>query len=136
MPAEIKPDAFSDSIYSAEVLSVANLAVNKDRDSKIKVFPVDILIKSNSENLMPGLTVSCRIIVDKIDDVIFVPLEAMNAESQTDFVYVKNNNGFEKREVETGQRNTDYVIIKRGLKANEKVAMINPYAQSEESQKQ
>ena len=33
---EIRPDAYSDSMYAAKVESVANLAQNKDYKSKIK----------------------------------------------------------------------------------------------------
>lgn len=125
---EIKPDAFSDSIYDAEVLTVANLAIDKDRNSKIKVFPVDILIKTKSKNLLPGLTVSCRIIVDKIDDVLFIPIEAVHSSPESDFVYLKTKSGFSKREVELGQSNTDFIIIKSGLQAKDKVALIDPFA--------
>ena len=35
---EIKPDAFSDSTFTGKVISVANLAVNKDNESRVK-FP-------------------------------------------------------------------------------------------------
>ena len=123
---EIKPDAFSDSIYEGEVIAVANLAINKEKDSKIKVFPVDILIKTQSKNLLPGLTVSCRVIVDKIDDVMYIPIEAVHSNPESDFVFVKTSNGFVKREVELGQSNTDFFIIKNGLNEKDKVALIDP----------
>jgi multidrug efflux pump subunit AcrA (membrane-fusion protein) len=126
---EIKPDAFSDSVYEGEVVAVANLAVNKVRDSKIKVFPVDILIKGTQANLLPGLTVSCRIIIDQIDNVIFVPVDAVKTSAEGDFVFVKKATGFEQRMVGTGQRNTDMVIITKGLKANDQVALVDPFAQ-------
>ncbi|MDA3930265.1 MAG: HlyD family efflux transporter periplasmic adaptor subunit [Prolixibacteraceae bacterium] len=129
---EIKPDAFSDSIYDAEVIAVANLAVNKDRDSKIKVFPVDILIKTTSENLLPGLTVSCRIIVDQIDDVMYLPIEAVHSTPDNDFVYLQTKTGFIKQEVELGQSNTDFIIIKTGLDVKNNVALINPFIEDEE----
>ena len=132
---EIKPDAFSDSVYDAEVYTVANLAIDKDRNSKIKVFPVDILIKTKSKNLLPGLTVSCRIIVDQIDDVLFVPIEAVQSTPESDYVYVQTNSGFVKREVELGQSNTDFIIVKSGLKAKDKVALVDPTA-SEDDKKE
>jgi multidrug efflux pump subunit AcrA (membrane-fusion protein) len=138
--AEIKPDAFSDSVFDAEVIKVANLAVNKERGSKIKVFPVEVLIKSKNENLLPGLTVSCRIIVDEIDDVLYVPLEAVRSEAGKSFVYVKNVTGFEKKFIETGETNTDFTRIISGLKEGQKVALVNPFAEEagdeEENSKQ
>lgn len=132
---EIKPDAFSDSIYDAEVSAVANLAIDKDRNSKIKVFPVDILIKTKSKNLLPGLTVSCRIIVDQVDEVMYVPIEAVQSTPESDFVFVKTNSGFSKRVVELGQSNTDFIIIKSGLTGKDKVALVDPFI-TEDDQKE
>lgn len=128
---EVKPDAFSDSLYEGEVIAVANLAINKERGSKIKVFPVDILINKTSKNLLPGLTVSCRIIIDQIEDVIYIPLEAVHNSIEGDYVYVQNNKGFNKKMVTLGQSNTDFIIVEKGLKAGEKVALINPFADDE-----
>ncbi|MBR4929665.1 MAG: efflux RND transporter periplasmic adaptor subunit, partial [Bacteroidaceae bacterium] len=73
---EVKPDAFSDSTFTGRVIHVANLAVNKDNNSNIKVFPVEILLDQTHKNLLPGLTVSCRVVIDEIENVQFIPLEA------------------------------------------------------------
>lgn len=128
----IRPDAFSDSIYQGEVVDVANLAINKERDSKIKVFPVDILIKRPGKNMLPGLTVSCRIIVDQIDNVLYVPLEAVQRTPESAFVYLKTSTGFVERSIETGIANTDFVVVTRGLEAGDRVAMVNPFAADEQ----
>lgn len=132
LKVEIKPDAFSDSVYDAKVFTVANLAIDKDRNSKIKVFPVDILITTKSKNLLPGLTVSCRIIIDQINDVSFVPIEAVHSTPETDYVYIKTNSGFAKRDVELGKSNTDFIIINSGLKAKDKVALVDPFASDDD----
>ena len=57
--------------------TVANLAQNKDNKSKIKVFPVEIVINEYNKNLLPGLTVSCRIIVDEIEQEQFETLASI-----------------------------------------------------------
>lgn len=129
MKVEIKPDAFSDSVYAGEVTSVANLAINKDGDSKIKVFPVDILIKENGEKLLPGLTVSCRILIDKMDNVIHIPLDAIHSDGIEDYVFRKTNNGFDKVVVETGASNADFIVITKGLKEGDVLALADPFAQ-------
>lgn len=125
---EIKPDAFSDSIFTGTVNSVANLAVNKDGSSKIKVFPVEILVNSTDKNLLPGLTVSCRIIIDKIDNVLYLPLDAIKAEGDKNFVYKKKGSGYDKVEVETGASNSDFIVITNGLNEGDEVALVDPYA--------
>jgi len=131
LKVEIKPDAFSDSIYNGEVISVANLAVNKEGSSKIKVFPVDILIKDGGKKLLPGLSVSCRLLVRKIDNVVFIPIDGVLTNGVEEYVYVKTKKGFEKVIVETGVSNTDHIVITKGLKAGDIVAMADPFAVKE-----
>lgn len=125
---EIKPDAFSDSIYSGEVISVANLATNKDGNSKIKVFPVEIIITEKGEKLLPGLTVSCRILVNKINNVVFVPIDAVKKDGIEDYVYQKTGSSYKKVIVETGAVNTDFIVITKGLKEGDVVALSDPFA--------
>ena len=127
LTVEIKPDAFSTSIYKGEVNTVANLAVNKDDKSKIKVFPVEIQLKETDKKLLPGLTVSCRIIIGKIKNALFIPLDALHSEGTFNYVYKKTTKGFEKITVETGASNSDYIIITKGLIESDKVAMADPF---------
>lgn len=137
LEVEIRPDAFSESVFKGKVTSVANLAVDKDRDNKAKVFPVEIVLDETHKNLAPGLTVSCRILIEKVDDVIFIPLEALRTEAGQNFVYRKRAAGFERVDVETGQRNSDYVIITKGLSEKDEVALMDPFAaQAEEETSQ
>lgn len=133
---EIKPDAFSDSIFTGKVIAVANLAVDKDNNSRVKVFPVEILINETNKNMLPGMTVSCRLIIDQIDDVLYIPIEAIHKEGEKHFVYKKSGTGFNREEVEVGQSNSDYTIITKGLKEGNEVALINPYPEEEKEGKE
>jgi multidrug efflux pump subunit AcrA (membrane-fusion protein) len=130
LSVEIKPDAFSDSKFSGVVQEVANLAVNKQGSTKIKVFPVAIYLKETHKDLMPGLTVSCRIIVDKLDDVLYVPIDAIHGEAGKNFVYKKSLTNFEKVEVETGRRNSDYSVIVSGINEGDEIALVNPFPEA------
>jgi HlyD family secretion protein len=128
----IRPDAYSDSIYSGKIESVANLAQNKDYKSKIKIFPVKIRISEQSRKLLPGLTVSCKIIVSEIPNVIYIPLESLFKESGAEYVYLKSGSGFKRREIKTGAVNTDFAIITEGLKEKDVIALSNPFLKKEE----
>ena len=134
LKVEIKPDAFSDSIFTGAVNSVANLAVNKDNSSKIKVFPVEILINESNKNLLPGLTVSCRIIIDQVEDVLYIPLEGIHPEGDKYFVYKKTRGGYEKTYVTTGVSNSDFIIIAEGLDEKDEIALVNPFANEDKKE--
>lgn len=135
LKVEIKPDAFSDSLYTGEVISVANLAINKQGSNKIKVFPVEILIKGAGKHLLPGMTVSCRILVDKLENVLYVPLDAIQSDGVDEYVFKKSGNGYNKVVVETGSSNTDYVVITKGLELGDQVALTDPFMQQSKKDK-
>ena len=129
---EIRPDAYSDSVFTGKIESIANLAQNKDYKSKIKIFPVQITIDGQSKTLLPGLTVSCKIIVSEITDVLYIPLESLFNDQGMDYVYIKSGSGFKRRDIKTGAINTDYAIVTEGLDENDLIALSNPFLKKEE----
>jgi HlyD family secretion protein len=128
----ITSDAYSDTSYIGEVTAVANLAQNKDSKSKIKVFPVQIKIDGKPENLLPGLTVSCKIKINEIPDVIYIPLETIFKDQGKEFVYIKAASGFKRRDVKIGDSNTDFAIVTDGLAENDELALSDPFINKEE----
>jgi HlyD family secretion protein len=129
---EIRPDAYSDSVYTARVESVANLAQNKDNKSKIKIFPVQIRISGQNKKLLPGLSVSCKIIVSEIPGVLFIPLESLFKEQGMEYVWLKSGSGFKRRDIKTGAVNSDFIIITEGLDENDIIALSDPFLKTEE----
>lgn len=136
LKVQVRPDAFSDSTFTGYVATVANLAQNKDNNSNIKVFPVEIVINEYNKNLLPGLTVSCRIIVDEVPDVLYIPLEALHVEGDKSYVYKRSASGYDRVEVTTDRTNSDYVIIESGLDRGDRVALIDPTALAKDDEKE
>jgi HlyD family secretion protein len=132
LKVEIKPDAYSDTSFTGKVTAVANLAQSKDSKSKIKIFPVQIKIDGKSKNLLPGLTVSCKIHISEIPDVLYIPVEAILKEQSKEFVYVRTKSGFRHRDIKIGSINTDFAVVTDGLKENEELALSDPYFNNQE----
>ena len=126
LKVEIRPDAFSDSTFTGYVATVANLAQNKNNNSNIKIFPIEIVVNEYNKNLLPGLTVSCRIIIDEVPNVVYIPLEALHVEGTQSYAYKRSVSGYDRVEVVTGRTNSDYVIIESGLSKGDYVALIDP----------
>jgi HlyD family secretion protein len=124
--AHIRLDAFPDTSFHGAVTEMANLARAKDSSSRVKVFDVVVTLDENGVELMPGMTVSCEIIISRLADTLFVPLEALFFNEGGRFVYVKKGGSFEPRPVVTGDENQDFVIITEGLKEGEEVALSDP----------
>lgn len=127
LKVEIKPDAFSESIYIGEVTKVANLAISKNNNSNIKVFPVEITIYGSDSRLLPGLTVSCRIILGEISDAVSVPIEAVFSDGIEQFVYKKTASGFEKTSIITGDSNRNHVVVLSGIEPGTEIALTDPF---------
>ncbi len=126
LDAYIRMDAFPDTSFHGVVTEISTLARAKERGSSVKVFDVVVTLDETDATLMPGMTVSCIIVVDRIADAIFIPLEALFKKNGKNIVYVKKGSGFEARQVEIGQENQDFVIITQGLEEGDSIALIDP----------
>ena len=73
--------------------------------------------------------------MDKVEDVLYIPLDALFTEGDNNFVYKKKGTGYEKAEIETGINNTDYIVVVNGLKEGEEIALVNPFAKETEEKK-
>ncbi len=129
--AEIKLDAFSDSVFFGQVSEIAALAKIKgdQQKSKIKVFPVKVLIEGSHAQLLPGMTISCKIIVDRLHDVLYVPLEAVHPEEGHDYIFIRKGKSFKKCEVLTGRSNNDFIVIEKGVSEGDEAALSSPMSQ-------
>ena len=123
-------DALDGPTFYGTVTNVATLATT-ERGSDIKVFTVDVTIDGQDERLKPGMTAQCKIVTDKIDNVLSVPLEAVFDKEDTTVVFVKKG-GFERRPVQLGAKNSDYVVIENGLEGGEEIALRDPTLPLEE----
>lgn len=119
----VELDAFPDVKFKGEVSKKGTLARRKDPSSKINVFDVEVTILEQDPRLKPGMSAACRIVVDRIPDVVSVPLEAVFERDDTTVVYLK---GGKKREVQVGQRNDMYIQVIDGLKGTEEVCLVDP----------
>src|SRR5690606_18422601 len=103
--------------------------VDKERATHLNVFPVEIDIKETSAKSSPGLTVSCRIIIGKVENALMIPVDAVHTLGDESFVYLKVASGFEKRIIQTAERNKDYMVVTGGLKEGDKLALSNPFGE-------
>jgi RND family efflux transporter MFP subunit len=129
-PVVITLDALHGPIFTGKVSSVATLA-RREGDSEVKVFDVEVTIDGTHAELKPGMTAQVKIVTGKIQRVVSVPLEAVFDKGDTTIVYVKKH-GWDRRPVTLGSKNSDYVIIEKGVTAGEEVALRDPTAKLEE----
>lgn len=94
--------------------------------SAIKTYEVIISVDSCHLKMKPGLSTSCRIIVNQVKDTIVVPAAAIYSRDSLKIVYVADGEKFVPVVVETGLSNSSKSIISNGLVGNETIALMEP----------
>lgn len=78
----------------------------------------------NNGNLKIGMSASCEIIIEKAENVVTVPLEAIQTSDEGKYVIVIDDSGETSNvNVETGISNDAYIEIKSGITEGTKVQM-------------
>ncbi|MDQ1297249.1 MAG: HlyD family secretion protein [Bacteroidota bacterium] len=109
---EIAVDAFPEKKYTGAVTSVANIGEQLP-NADAKVFEVLIKVDQSDPILRPSMTTANKIITKTINDVIYVPLECVQAGADSiPFVYMKNGN---RQVVVLGESNENNVVVEQGL---------------------
>lgn len=116
-------DAFPDKKLTGKVIQVANVGQQRP-NSDAKVFEVLVRVNESDDLLRPAMTTSNSILIEEKSDVVYVPLEAINVESDSiNYVYLKNG---KKQEVKLGLANSNDVIVEMGLEEGQDVFLSTP----------
>lgn len=119
-------DAMPGNIASGKILSKAPIGQPISRNSKVKTFEVVASIDKYKELPKPGLSVACNVILQRVKDTLVVPQIAIFDEDSRKVVYVKQEKGYEKRQVVLGQSSPKNAVIVKGLNGSESLSMIKP----------
>lgn len=77
---------------------------------------------ANDGTIKIGMTASCTVILDKAENVVAVPKEAIQTENDSSYLVIVNSDGSTQNvTVETGLSNDAYTEIKSGLSTGETV---------------
>jgi HlyD family secretion protein len=129
-PVSINLDALHGPTFYGTISSIATLAHREEDSEEVKVFDVEVTINGSDRRLKPGMTAQCKIVTGKIPNVFSIPVEAVFEKADTTVVYVKQS-GFKQYPVKLGSRNSNFVIIEKGLDPGMEVALRDPTVQLE-----
>ena len=128
MKARIRVDAFSDQVLEGTVVDVAALPdASSFFSSDIKVYSTKVQIDRPLPGLRPGMNAEVEILVDRRENVLTVPVQALLQFSGKDHVTKKIDDRYVQSEVELGPSNESFVQVIKGVKQGELIVM-NPVA--------
>jgi HlyD family secretion protein len=124
MTAEVELEGLPSHHLEGHVVSVAPLPVSS-WTSDVSYFPGIIKLDHTVKGIRPGLSARVDIRLDRRDQVLTVPAEAVVSREGHDVCYVAHEDGLERREVTLGQSSQELLEIVDGLGEGEQV-VLNP----------
>jgi HlyD family secretion protein len=135
LPVTVKVEAVGNRTFKGTVKSVGVLPERGNYfSSDIKVYTTIVTIDEEVEQLKPGMTAVVDIHVDRLKDVLTVPVQAVVQIGDESWCYVSSGSNVVRRPVTLGRTNDKFVEIQEGLEAGEQV-VLNTDAVLDESRK-
>ncbi len=131
--AVIAPKGASEVEFSGEVVSIGAVAREvrpfEDPNAVPGQRSFEVLVKidnPDSEVVRPGMAAEVQFVLERLEEVVSVPVEAVFDREGKQIVYAQRGARFVPRPVTTGERNDKAVVILRGLSERDRVALTDP----------
>jgi multidrug efflux pump subunit AcrA (membrane-fusion protein) len=87
---------------------------------------VDVGLAGSDARLTPGMGATVRISVDRVQDGIVIPTNALFRKAGRTVAYVRRGSKFEETPVEVSRQSGDEALIAKGLQTGERLALKDP----------
>ena len=114
--AEITLDAISSETFDATVTRISYIGI---ASGNITTYNVELTIESD-ERFLAGMNGNATIMIDKAEDVLLVPIEAINEDAAGIYVYVSERGATDgsdrqRRDITTGLSDGEYAEVIDGV---------------------
>ncbi len=123
--ARVTIDSLGGMRVKGEVSRIALLPDYQHRwlNPDLKVYSTEVSLENSHEHFKPGMSVQVRIIINEIEDVLYVPLQAVTTVNDKYVCFVRGTNNIEQRTIEVGDYNDRFIEIRNGLSEGEEVVL-------------
>jgi RND family efflux transporter MFP subunit len=90
----------------------------------LKEYPIEMTLDKTPPGVLPGMSAQAEIFIERLHDVLAVPLAAIYAEQKTSYVFVRAGDRVEPRPIKIGQTNETHARIAEGLNPSEEVLIL------------
>lgn len=130
----ITPDSLPHLKFTGVIESIATLPINLiiwDSASP-KVYKSKIKLDAQDPVLVNGMSVQVDVVTKVLQDVLYIPVEAVFENKDRFYVYRQQGAGPVEVDVEIGESNENFVEIKSGLNEGDIVYLYRPYQQKQD----
>jgi HlyD family secretion protein len=125
--AMVRIDAVPDKEFSARVVEISPLAkIDFSSWPFPRNFDVAVQLEQADSRVRPGMSATARVAVERLPDCVLVPPEAAFQKLGRTVAYALRGSRFEEREIQVSRRGEGQVVVARGLKPGERVALKDP----------
>jgi len=125
----VKVDAIQDKEFEATLDWLSPIAQIQYRgfgSANEKNFPARATLKSVDPRLRPGMSATGTVLIESQPSSLLIPSKASFLQNGKPHVWVQKGQGFEARQIEVGKRNDTDIIVLKGLRDGERIALENP----------
>ena len=123
-PVTLAFDAFPGLSLKGKVFSIGALAVGGWRANYyIRNIPVKVVMLEQHPKVIPDLSACADVLIERREDSVLVPLEAVRTEGGKTVVHVKEGDHFGSLPVELGLANNTHAVAVSGLKPGQEVIL-------------
>lgn len=121
-------DAVPEKEFRAELDWISPIAALLYRGMGMteKIFPARATLKNLDPRLRPGMSATAEIIIESQPGMLLIPVRASFVNKGKPAVYVQKGQSFQLRTIEVGKRNDTDIVVLKGLREGESVALENP----------
>lgn len=124
-------DSLPGTTFNGKVDYLSPFGVQDSSTSTLYKFPVRVKFQAGERLIRPGISSNISILIARAENVVSVPASAVFIEDSTRYVFLKlGEHRFERRVVEVGIGNLNFIEIKKGVQEGDEVATTRP-SQSE-----
>jgi HlyD family secretion protein len=122
MRAQVFIEGMANRRLEGHVTEVAQVPTFNWR-SDVRYFDGVVKLEHPPKGILPGMTAQVEIALERKDQVLTVPSEAVAHEDGHEFCYVAHQDWLERREVKLGETTQDLLEISQGLHEGEQVVL-------------
>ena len=124
----VRVDAIADRELPADLDWISPIAAVQYKGMGLseKTFPARATLKQLDPRLRPGMSASAEVVIESQANELLIPVRASFMHKGKPAVYVQKGQEFEIRQIEVGKRNDTDIVVVKGLREGEQVALENP----------
>ena len=123
-------DAIPDRQFTGTIEEISTLA-SEDFSAGWPIprnFDVRIILDQSDPRLKPGMTAQVTVIVDRVRDVLSIPVEGSFQKEGETLAYVWSGSKFRPQAIEISRRSGDRILVAKGLQPGDRIALQDPTA--------